>query len=774
MDVEYPVKDLDNEASEEGEEEEEEEEMGNRSKVKSKKKAAKEHKNQLQRLQAKDPEFYQYLKEHDEELLQFTDEDIEEDVDTDVDDAKMQVDEKIRGNDIPEKEEKSSKNMITTDMVDSWCKSVRENGKIGPVRSLMKAFRIACHYGDDSGDDPSMKFTIMSSSVFNKIMSFVLSEMDGILRNLLGLPTSGGKKETINDLMSTRKWKNYSHLVKSYLGNALHVLNQMTDPDMISFTIRRIKYSSIFLSGFPNLLRKYIKVVLHFWGTGGGALPAICFLFLRELCIRLGSDCLDECFKGIYKAYVLNCQFINATKLQHIEFLGNCVIELLRVDLPTAYQHAFVFIRQLGMILRDAITMKTKESFRKVYEWKFINCLELWTGAVCAHSSEADFRPLAYPLTQIISGVARLVPTARYFSLRLRCVRMLNRIAASTGTFIPVSILLLDMLDMKELNRPPTGGVGKAVDLRTILKVSKPTLKTRAFQEACVFSVVEELAEHLGQWSYSVAFFELSFVPAVRLRNFCKTTKIERFRKEIRQLLRQVDANSKFTNEKRMQINFLPNDPAVTTFLEDEKMSGASPLSLYVTTLRQRAQQRNNSLAESSVLVGEHSSEFGNKVSEIDEDDSDNEKGAAIFSSSWLPGGESKAKASKEKKKKKKKGEKQEEGPLDEDVVEDLVLSSDEDGSDNDSLSSSEDEGEKSASPMPQNKKQNPPENSSKKRSRTKKSKKKSSGSRSPSEGKGDKAKPVPPKQHRKKPKPYGNLSTKNVPSEAKKRKRTN
>jgi hypothetical protein len=48
---------------------------------------------------------------------------------------------------------------------------------------------------------------------------------------------------------------------------------------------------------------------------------------------------------------------------------------------------------------------------------------------------------------------------------------MLNRIAASTGTFIPVSMLLLDMLEMKELDRPPTGGVGKAIDLRAELKV---------------------------------------------------------------------------------------------------------------------------------------------------------------------------------------------------------------------------------------------------------------------------------------------------------------
>lgn len=81
---------------------------------------------------------------------------------------------------------------------------------------------------------------------------------------------------------------------------------------------------------------------------------------MRDLCIQIGSDCIDECFKGIYKAYVLNCQFVNATKLPFIQFLGNCVVELYKVDVSAAYQHAFVFIRQLGMILKEALTMKTK------------------------------------------------------------------------------------------------------------------------------------------------------------------------------------------------------------------------------------------------------------------------------------------------------------------------------------------------------------------------------------------------------------------------------
>ncbi|CAM8913517.1 unnamed protein product [Rhodiola kirilowii] len=407
----------------------------------------KEHVKQLQRLQDKDPEFYEFLKEHDKELLEFDDEDDEDeenvDVETDMDEEEHDADgaeykEKNEDTNLDELEDKQSRKVITSAMVDSWCEAV----KVGAVRSLLKAYRTACHYGDDGGSDSSSKFSVMSSNVFNKVMIVVLSEMDRILRELLKLPTTGGKKEIILDVTNTKQWKNYNHLVKSYLGNSLHVLNQMTDTEMIAFTLRRLRYSAIFLAPFPALLRKYIKAALHFWGTGGGALPVVSFLFLRDLCVRLGSDAVDECLKGIYKVYVLNCHFVNAAKLKHLQFLANCVIELLGVDLPAAYQHAFVFIRQLVMILREAHDVRHKDSktkkkellHRKVYEWKFMNCLELWTGAICAYSSEADFKPLSYPLTQILSG---------------------NRIAASAKTVIPVLMLLLDMLEMKESNRPP-------------------------------------------------------------------------------------------------------------------------------------------------------------------------------------------------------------------------------------------------------------------------------------------------------------------------------
>jgi len=137
----------------------------------------------------------------------------------------------------------------------------------------------------------------------------------------------------------------------------------MTDNQMISFTIRRLRSSVIFLAAFPTLLRKYLKVALHFWGTGEGILSVVSFLFIQDLAIRLGSDCLDSCLKGIYKDYVANCKFVNSSRLHHIQFL------IYGVDLSNAYQHAFFFIQQMAMILRNALSVKTKESFKNVYNW---------------------------------------------------------------------------------------------------------------------------------------------------------------------------------------------------------------------------------------------------------------------------------------------------------------------------------------------------------------------------------------------------------------------
>ena len=93
------------------------------------------------------------------------------------------------------------------------------------------------------------------------------------------------------------------------------------------------------------------------------------FLFLRDLCIRLGGDCLSSCLRGMYKAYVMNCKIkgkhASGSKLQHIQFLGNCVAEICGVDLSSTYQLAFIYIRQLATVLRGTLTEKPSINFNE-------------------------------------------------------------------------------------------------------------------------------------------------------------------------------------------------------------------------------------------------------------------------------------------------------------------------------------------------------------------------------------------------------------------------
>ena len=103
-----------------------------------------------------------------------------------------------------------------------------------------------------------------------------------------------------------------------------------------------------------------------------------------------------------------------------------------------------------------------------------------------------ELRPLIYPLVQLLLGAARLVPTPRYFPLRLRLMSALNRLAAAAGVFVPVATLLLEMLRWADLAKSPkgsAGGGGRPMESTLQLRVSKNTLRTASFQENVVLQV---------------------------------------------------------------------------------------------------------------------------------------------------------------------------------------------------------------------------------------------------------------------------------------------
>ena len=120
----------------------------------------KKHKIDLEALRAKDPDFYEYLKETDQELLNFDadeseseEEEEEEEEGGDEGEGKKKMSKKSAAVQNEEEEEAvaaadAGKKLITSERVKTMCKAAEGGRSLGAARFLLQAYRAACHYGD--------------------------------------------------------------------------------------------------------------------------------------------------------------------------------------------------------------------------------------------------------------------------------------------------------------------------------------------------------------------------------------------------------------------------------------------------------------------------------------------------------------------------------------------------------------------------------------------------------------------------------------------------
>lgn len=96
---------------------------------------------------------------------------------------------------------------------------------------------------------------------------------------------------------------------------------------------------------------------------------------------------------------------------------------------------------------------------------------------VSANIQDYDLQPLLFMIIQIINGVAVLFAGPRYLPLRIKCIQWLNHLSSSSGIFIPVASLVLDILEYKiskDGAKP-----GKAFNQSTSVKVRNLVKKNR-------------------------------------------------------------------------------------------------------------------------------------------------------------------------------------------------------------------------------------------------------------------------------------------------------
>lgn len=202
---------------------------------------------------------------------------------------------------------------------------------------------------------------------------------------------------------------------------------------------------SSFIVSYSNIAKKTLRRLVHVWGSAEETVRVVAFLCIVRITTNQQSSHLDFVLRSMYVTYVRNCKFVSTATLAEINFMRRSLVEMFSLDADTAYRHAFLYIRQLAIQLRTAVTMHRKDDMKTVCSWQYVSSLQFWTAFLSASGHKNQLRPLIYPLVQVVVGAVKLVPTVRYFPLRFHCVRALIELSREANVFIPILPLLLEV-----------------------------------------------------------------------------------------------------------------------------------------------------------------------------------------------------------------------------------------------------------------------------------------------------------------------------------------
>ena len=461
-----------------------------------------------------------------------------------------------------------------------------------------------------------------SSAAFHHVVNFVMENMPAILRALLqdGAAKGSAKQRHGFKPETMPRWKKVEPLVRSWLSSGHHLLTQLQDADISAYVLRSLAPAAPFAAPFPRRVKHLLRAALSRFGEGQPTVRVAALTLIRALASSTSSDGLDACLRGAYRTFAANAKFggggggAAGGQLEHVAFMASAVSELVSIDTGAAYPVAFSAIRQLALLLRNALSARSQDALKAVLCWQTVHCLELWGRVLSSHASQAKdpLRPLVYPLMQVVTGAARLVPTARYAPLRLRLLALLQRLGAATSMYIPVATQAVDVMLFTEVSKPPlarasAGGSGS--NYASLLRVPKTELKSPNFQSYVIDSGLDILTEALGQWAYHPTFPELAHLPVRELRRLAKQMHTPALRRATLSVAEAAAKNADWVARRREAATFAPKDcgpgsPALAAFMAEAQAAGA-PLAAIVASRRAAARQRAAALYATDVRVGE-------------------------------------------------------------------------------------------------------------------------------------------------------------------------
>lgn len=591
-----------------------------------------EHKEDLSKLAEKDPEFYNYLKENDKDLLDFNPTNPLDAISADEgDDGEEHADGK--------KVDSSEKIEVTLKMVKDWSKKLNEPS-LKLIKNVLTAFKAAVNANNDKEE---YKYTVTEPKAFQELLLLGLKKVPAAIQRLVPYKVIKGART----VPVSTKVKQLNSILKSHAGSLITLLNDINNTETAALVLSSVQELLPYFISFRRLLKEILNAVVSVWSSTQDVETQIAsFAFLNNASREFSKSSLETILKLTYSSFIKQCRQTNVHTMPMINFQKNSAAELFGIDQSLSYQIGFDYIRQLAIHLRNSIN-NTKDGYKTIYNWQYTHSLDFWSRVLSLHCNpdvemkkESPLRQLIYPLVQVTLGAARLIPTAQFFPLRFYLMRSLIRLSQNTGVFIPLFPLLQEILNSTTLTKNPKNANLQAFDFDHNIKANTAYLGTRVYQQGVCEQVIDLASEYLVLYSKSISFPELATPVIISLRRYIKTSSNVKFNKQLSQLVDKLNQNSEFIQQKRSTVEFGPkNRVEVNNFLKDLSWE-KTPLGVYVKVQREVKEEKVRILRES--LAEEEEERKKNKSKEVEslddedlvmEDGDDDEKdyGSDVF-----------------------------------------------------------------------------------------------------------------------------------------------